>query len=380
MTTLRSVGGWGEVDLDRRAITTEDDIVDLSELERSHDQPNQPAPATHNGAAGHDEAGEGRPPAAASSPNHSPPETPPATGAPAHESDEEFDRWVAHHAPRLGRGASASTPDTPRLVPDHREPLSTTERHRLAAAEAARPDRVAADDSAAAEETEHRNPFPAADVAGQRAQPSSRRLIGALIARVSGAEAARERWRRAARGLVVVGAAALPARGKPRPGRRTSLVAASAVVIVLAAGAVAALAGGVLAGRPVSRAGAVASRAGRSIAWSSDLTRKTALYRESGTRWHALPGHASRPLRRRRSGVGQPQRVVVAQAEAATSTPVVAERVAVRGSPSAERPVTSAGSGSSPATAGGKGASSGGEIVKNGPPPCFPGQLGCQGG
>ena len=66
MGNLRSVGGWGEVDLDQRAITTEDDIVDLSELDRSDDQPNQPAPATQNGAAEHDEPSEGQPPAAAS--------------------------------------------------------------------------------------------------------------------------------------------------------------------------------------------------------------------------------------------------------------------------------------------------------------------------
>jgi hypothetical protein len=46
MGILRSVGGWGEVDLDQRAITTEDDIVDLSELDRPRGQPNQPAAAT----------------------------------------------------------------------------------------------------------------------------------------------------------------------------------------------------------------------------------------------------------------------------------------------------------------------------------------------
>ncbi len=68
MGNLRSVGGRGEVDLDQRAITTEDDIVDLSELDRSDDQPNQPAPATQNGAAEHDEPSEGQPPAAASRP------------------------------------------------------------------------------------------------------------------------------------------------------------------------------------------------------------------------------------------------------------------------------------------------------------------------
>ncbi|MGH2859711.1 MAG: hypothetical protein ACRDMJ_19725, partial [Solirubrobacteraceae bacterium] len=71
MSILRSVGGRGEVDLDQRAITTEDDIVDLSELERSRDQASQPAPATHNGAAGHEEPSDEEPPAAASQPHRS---------------------------------------------------------------------------------------------------------------------------------------------------------------------------------------------------------------------------------------------------------------------------------------------------------------------
>ena len=77
MGILRSVGGWGEVDLDQRAITTEDDIVDLSELDRSDDQPNQPAPATQNGAAEQDEPSEGQPPAAAS--RHAPTRNPART-------------------------------------------------------------------------------------------------------------------------------------------------------------------------------------------------------------------------------------------------------------------------------------------------------------
>ncbi|MGH2885374.1 MAG: hypothetical protein ACRDPA_22165, partial [Solirubrobacteraceae bacterium] len=76
MSRLRSVGGWGEVDLDKRAITTEDDIVDLSELDRSDDQHNDPAPATQNGAAGHDDAGEAQSPPAPSSPDRTPGDTP----------------------------------------------------------------------------------------------------------------------------------------------------------------------------------------------------------------------------------------------------------------------------------------------------------------
>lgn len=122
MSTLRSVGGWGEVDLDQRAITTEDDIVDLSELDRSDDQHSEPAPATQNGAAGHDESGEGQPSAAASPPNRALTrrETPPVSDTPAQESDEEFDRWVAHRVPRLGSGPSASPPGTARIAGDVR--------------------------------------------------------------------------------------------------------------------------------------------------------------------------------------------------------------------------------------------------------------------
>ena len=101
MSRLRNVGGWGEVDLDQRAITTEDDIVDLSELDRPDEQHNEPAPATQNGTAGH-EPGEAQPSAAVSPPNPdlAARETPPAGDAPGQESDEEFDRWVAHRAPR----------------------------------------------------------------------------------------------------------------------------------------------------------------------------------------------------------------------------------------------------------------------------------------
>ena len=121
MGNLRSVGGRGEVDLDQRAITTEDDIVDLSELDRSDEQPNQPAPATQNGAAEHDEPSEGQPPAAASRPTAPHAETPPANDAPGRESDEDFDRWVADRAPGLGSALAASKPSTPLLASDARE-------------------------------------------------------------------------------------------------------------------------------------------------------------------------------------------------------------------------------------------------------------------
>ena len=121
MSRLRNVGGWGEVDLDQRAITTEDDIVDLSELDRPDDQHNESAPATQNGTAGHDEPGEAQPSAAAASPPNrdlAARETPPAGDAPGQESDEDFDRWVAHRAPRPGTAPSASTSSTARLAND----------------------------------------------------------------------------------------------------------------------------------------------------------------------------------------------------------------------------------------------------------------------
>ena len=123
MSTLRNVGGWGEVDLDQRAITTEDDIVDLSELDRPDDQHNQPAPATQNGVAGHDEPGEGQPSAAASPPNRNlaAREAPSASDAPGQEADEGFDGWVAHRTPRPGTAPSTPTSSTARLARDVQE-------------------------------------------------------------------------------------------------------------------------------------------------------------------------------------------------------------------------------------------------------------------
>ncbi len=121
MSTLRSVGGRGEVDLDQRAITTDDDIVDLSELDRSDDRHDEQARATQNGAAEPDEPSEGQPPAAASRPLRTPAETPPASDAPGRESDEDFDRWVADRAPGLGSVVAASKPSTPPLASDARE-------------------------------------------------------------------------------------------------------------------------------------------------------------------------------------------------------------------------------------------------------------------
>jgi len=118
MGILRNVGGWGEVDLDQRAITTEDDIVDLSELDRSDEPPNQPAAATQNGAAEHGEPSERQPPPAASQPHPTPLEVPPAGDALGGETDEDFDRWVADRAPGH---VAASKPSTPPLASDARE-------------------------------------------------------------------------------------------------------------------------------------------------------------------------------------------------------------------------------------------------------------------
>jgi hypothetical protein len=118
MGILRSVGGWGEVDLDQRAITTEDDIVDLSELDRSHEQPDQPVPATQNGTAEHDEPSEGQPPSAANQPDRIPSEAPPTNGARGSERDEDFDLWVEDRAGRLVSAPTASKTSTPPLASD----------------------------------------------------------------------------------------------------------------------------------------------------------------------------------------------------------------------------------------------------------------------
>ena len=123
MGILRSVGGWGEVDLDQRAITTDDDIVDLSELD-SHDQANQPAPATHNGAAEPDGPGEEQPPAAAISVDRTQGQTTPAYEAPGAQRDADFDRWVADRAPGLITALAPSKPSTPPRASDARDPAS----------------------------------------------------------------------------------------------------------------------------------------------------------------------------------------------------------------------------------------------------------------
>lgn len=122
MGILRSVGGRGEVDLDQRAITTEDDIVDLSELDRSDEQPNQLAPATRNGAAGRGELGEGRPPATTSQSHPTSGEAPLGSDSPGRESDEDFDRWVGDRASGPGVAVAASKQSSPLLTGDAREP------------------------------------------------------------------------------------------------------------------------------------------------------------------------------------------------------------------------------------------------------------------
>ena len=118
MGILRSVGGWGEVDLDQRAITTEDDIVDLSELERSDEQRNQPAPATQNGAGDPDEA---QPPAP-DLPHNVPREAPLPVDVAGQDRDEDFDRWVANRIPAPGSAVAAAVPSTPRSASDALSP------------------------------------------------------------------------------------------------------------------------------------------------------------------------------------------------------------------------------------------------------------------
>lgn len=121
MGILRSVGGWGEVDLDQRAITTEDDIVDLSELDRSDEQPSQPAPATQDGLGDPDEPSEAQPPATDQAHN-GPCEAPPAVNELGQDGDEDFDRWVADRTPTLGSAVAAAVPSTTRSAGDARSP------------------------------------------------------------------------------------------------------------------------------------------------------------------------------------------------------------------------------------------------------------------
>ena len=136
MGILRSVGGWGEVDLDQRAITTEDDIVDLSELDRPDEQPSQPAPAAQNGAGDPDEPGQAQPPAAAQ-PHHGSREAPPAADLAGRDGDEDFDRWVTDRAAALGSAVAASVLSTPPSAGDARSPaLSDVPRTASGAAEA----------------------------------------------------------------------------------------------------------------------------------------------------------------------------------------------------------------------------------------------------
>jgi hypothetical protein len=109
---LRTVGGGGEADLDMRAITDEQDIVELQE----------PDPTPENGAS--DQSGtllESERREAPNGPRSSP--APPertvaheshANGGLAAQSDEEFDRWASHSARRLRVG-----------VPRHDSPAGT---------------------------------------------------------------------------------------------------------------------------------------------------------------------------------------------------------------------------------------------------------------
>jgi hypothetical protein len=104
---LRSVGGGGEADLDMRAITTDDDIVDLDELQRAADSPEISLPSDDPPVCAEPEA---RPLATSST-------TPTADlsgrqnhRALGHESDDEFDRWAAHNARRVDPPDTATSP------------------------------------------------------------------------------------------------------------------------------------------------------------------------------------------------------------------------------------------------------------------------------
>jgi hypothetical protein len=100
---LRSVGGGGEADLDMRAITTEDDIVDLDELYAA-EQAEKPT-ATRYASDQHQSH---EPPAPAPTSTITRPE--PRRGGLGQETDEEFDRWAAQSARRPDVAASSPTP------------------------------------------------------------------------------------------------------------------------------------------------------------------------------------------------------------------------------------------------------------------------------
>ena len=97
---LRTVGGGGEADLDMRAITDEQDIVELQE----------PDPIPENGAS--DQSGtllesEGRdapngPRSLPAAPVRTAAQEGDENGGLGAQSDEEFDRWASHSGRRLG--------------------------------------------------------------------------------------------------------------------------------------------------------------------------------------------------------------------------------------------------------------------------------------
>jgi hypothetical protein len=123
MGILRSVGGWGEVDLDQRAITTEDDIVDLSELDRSEEQRKQSAPATQNGPRDPDPPGEARTPAT-DHPHTGPGEGPSPADVPGQDGGEGFDHWVADRTPARGGAVASSVSRMPPSARDARRPAT----------------------------------------------------------------------------------------------------------------------------------------------------------------------------------------------------------------------------------------------------------------
>jgi hypothetical protein len=109
---LRTVGGGGEADLDLRAITDEQDIVELEEPDPSPEH----GPSDQSGTLLESERREA-PNGPRSSP--APPERTVAqeshgNGGLAAQSDEEFDRWASHSARRLRVG-----------VPRHDSPAGT---------------------------------------------------------------------------------------------------------------------------------------------------------------------------------------------------------------------------------------------------------------
>jgi len=120
---LRSVKGGGEADLDPRAITDEQDIVDLDQLRASADEQQASAVSPQPGRKS-DEPQQPQPPAPRSpeEPTVAPGQATAGRTTLAGDTDAEFERWAAHNARRFDIVGSphASPPGTAQLPTETR--------------------------------------------------------------------------------------------------------------------------------------------------------------------------------------------------------------------------------------------------------------------